>query len=452
LYLKIQQSNNDYMTSQTQTTDINATLLALFQDFEHSLNGKSQSAWHQIRRQAIQNFQKLGIPSTKHEEWKYTNLNKVFKQNYTFATESDLQKADIQSFMLKGFEANVLIIVNGKFRADLSTIISPSNQLIIKTLAEVYESDKTLIEQYFAKHLNLETEAFTALNTAFADSGLFIQVPHNQIVSHPTVIYYFNDSRKQNVAVQPRNLFIFGRSSQATIIEKYDTLGDFAGLTNVVTEAFVAENAHINHYRLQNERENAYQINTAQVQQNRDSHYNNITISLQGGLIRNNLNISLAGENIESHMLGLYMLDGKSHVDNHTIADHQQPNSMSNELYKGILAGNSTGVFNGKIFVRKDAQKTNAYQQNRNVLLSDSANVNTKPQLEIWADDVKCSHGATTGSLDETAMFYLRARGIPPKEARALLVHAFAYEILEKIDIEAVREYLNEVVLTRLNQ
>ncbi|MCU0444027.1 MAG: Fe-S cluster assembly protein SufD [Microscillaceae bacterium] len=440
------------MSSLNQTTDFTAALLAQFQDFEQGLNGKSQSAWHQIRRQAIQNFQQLGIPSTKHEEWKYTNLSKVFKQDYTFNSQSNLQKSDIEPLMLTGFEANVLVVVNGRFRADLSEIISPSNQLIIKTLAEVYESDHTLIEQYFAKHLNLKNEAFTALNTAFADSGLFIQVPHNQVVSHPVMIYYLNDSRTQSVAVQPRNLFVFGRSSQATIIEKYDTLGDFAGLTNLVGEVFVYENAHINHYRLQNERENAYQINTTQVQQNRDSHYNNITISLQGGLIRNNLNISLAGENIESHMLGLYMLDGKSHVDNHTIADHQQPNSMSNELYKGILADNSSGVFNGKIFVRKDAQKTNAYQQNRNVLLSDSASVNTKPQLEIWADDVKCSHGATTGSLDETAMFYLRARGIPPKEARALLVHAFAYEILEKIHIEALRAYLDEVVLTRLNQ
>jgi Fe-S cluster assembly protein SufD len=440
------------MTSQTQTSDFTGALLAHFQDFERSLNGKSQSAWHQIRRKAIEHFQNLGIPSPKHEEWKYTNLNKVFKPSYVFGTDSDLQKADIEALMLPNLEANVLVVVNGRYRADMSTIISSDKQLIIRTLAETYESDQDLIEQYFAKHLNLENEAFTALNTAFADSGLFIQVPHNQVVNNPIMIYYLNDSRKQNVVVQPRNLFIFGRNSQATLIEKYDTLGDFAGLSNIVTETFVAENAHINHYRLQNERENAYQINTTQVQQSRDSHYNNITISLQGGLIRNNLHISLAGENIESHMLGLYMLDGKSHVDNHTVADHQQPNSMSNELYKGILAGNSTGVFNGKIFVRKDAQKTNAYQQNRNVLLSDSANVNTKPQLEIWADDVKCSHGATTGSLDETAMFYLRARGIPPKEARALLVHAFAYEILEKIDIEAVREYLNKVVLARLNQ
>jgi Fe-S cluster assembly protein SufD len=435
-------------TTNIDKLDLIEKLRADFQAFEKQLNGKSQSTLHQIRRQAFQNFEKLGIPTTKHEEWKYTNVGRIFKQEYNFKPPSNIQATDIESIKIPNLEANVLVLLNGKWQAKYSSI--KSKNLVIKPLQEAIETEKDLLEKYFAKFTNNQDETFTALNTAFAQDGLFIYVADNQVVDLPLILYYINDAHTENVALQPRNLFIFGKSAEATLIEKYDTLGTNSSFTNLVNEVFVHQNAKVKHYRIQNESESAYHVATTQVYQERDSLYDNNTVSLNGALIRNNLNIRLDGQNIESHMIGLYMLTGKTLVDNHTIADHQQPNSMSNELYKGIIDGNASGVFNGKIFVRKDAQKTNAYQQNRNVLLSDSASVNTKPQLEIWADDVKCSHGATTGALDESAMFYLRARGIPPKEARALLVHAFAYEIIEKIEIEAIRTYLDEIVMKRL--
>jgi Fe-S cluster assembly protein SufD len=242
-----------------------------------------------------------------------------------------------------------------------------------------------------------------------------------------------------------------GDNCQVTLLEKHITLGKEANLTNQVIEISVGENAHVKHYQTQILSEQSYLINTTQVQQVRNSVYSHLHVSLQGAVIRNNLNIRLDGQNIESNMYGLYMPAGKTVVDNHSIADHLHPNSVSNELYKGILDDHSTGVFNGKIYVREGAMKTNAYQQNRNLLLKDTASVNTKPQLEIWNDDVKCSHGATTGSLDKNALFYLRARGVGEAEAKALLIYAFANEILEKIELASLRDYLQKAIQQKMN-
>lgn len=431
--------------------NLKSTLLEQFKVFENTLNGKSEKPIHKIRQQAIQSFDGLGFPTTRHEEWKYTNLGKVLKNDYTFGQNSPLQLADVEkTFFADLPKTNNIIFVNGVYQPSLSQIVSSEEVLIVKNLEEAYDTHTDLVAPYFGKLANSEDDALTALNTAFAQNGVFIHVPANKVVDEPVMLYFITDTRKGNVGVQPRSLIVMGQSAQATFVDKMDTIGDNASFTNAVTEIVVAPNARMNHYKVQNDKPNASYVGTTQVQQASDSCYTNTTVSLSGGIVRNNLNIALDGSNVESNMFGLYMITGNTHVDNHSIADHLKPHSVSNELYKGVMDGSSTGVFNGKIFVRQDAQKTNAYQQNRNILLSDNSSINTKPQLEIWADDVKCSHGATTGNLDEEALFYLRSRGIAENEARALLIHAFGNEIIDKISLEPLRVYLEQVVMERL--
>lgn len=435
----------------TNTEDIKQNWLKAFESFEKGLNGQSKSLWHQKRKEAMSFFAQLGFPTTKHEEWKYTNVAKLMKQDLKVGQNSDLTLAAIQEkVFLPNLESNVLTFVNGIWREDLSKILD--TDLTIKPLQEVSKENPDLLEKYFAQNTNDKEEAFTALNTAFAQEGFFIHVPKNTVAKYPIALYFISDTRVENIVAQPRNVFVIEQNANCTIIEKYDTLGENINFHNVVNEFDVAPNARVEHYKLQNDSENSYQVNTTQVHQAQDSNYSNTTISLQGAMIRNNLNIALDGQNCEAYMFGLYMADKKTHIDNHSAVDHQKPHSYSEELYKGILDDHSTGVFNGKIFVRQDAQKTNAYQQNRNILLSDTATINTKPQLEIWADDVKCSHGATTGNLDKEALFYLRSRGIGETEARSLLIKAFAGDILEKIKIDSLKEYVEEIVANRLEK
>jgi Fe-S cluster assembly protein SufD len=261
---------------------------------------------------------------------------------------------------------------------------------------------------------------------------------------------FFSDTQTSNSFSQPRNLIIAEENSQVSVIENFVTLGEQESLINIVTEIVVEKRAIVNHYKIQGETTSNFHVGTTQVLQKENSNFANTTITMGGGIIRNNLNIEMDGEHIESYMNGLFMLNGKSHVDNHTVVDHQKPNGYSNELYKGILDDNSTGVFNGKIYVREDAQKTNAFQTNNNIILSDKATVDTKPQLEIWADDVKCSHGATVGALDEEPLFYLRSRGIPKDKARGLLMFAFATDLLDRIKIEPLRKHVEELIAERL--
>lgn len=417
-----------------------------FKTWEESLNGERQSNWHKLRQQALTAFESLDFPHTKHEEWKYTNIQKLLKTPFAFGENHQITAAQVDSVLLPETKANRLVFVNGYYQAQFSEIVSPATQLVVLPLSEAKVQHAAAFEAYFGKIAKTTEEAFTALNTAFAERGIFVQIPDNQVLENPVYLYFITDTQQASVFVQPRNLFIIGKNAQATFIDKIDTIGENVGFSNGLSEIFLGENAHVQHYKVQQEQAQANHVCTTQVHQPNNSHYYNVTVSLSGGIIRNNLNIELDGQNIESNMFGLYMLKGNTHVDNHSIADHKKPNSVSNELYKGILDEKSTGVFNGKIFVRQDAQKTNAYQQNRNVLLTDTASMNTKPQLEIWADDVKCSHGATTGVLDENALFYMQARGIPMQKARALLIQAFANEIIEKIKLEDLQAYLMELI------
>ena len=426
-------------------------ILQQFTAFEASLNGQAKGIMHDARKKAITMLEKVGFPTTKHEEWKYTNLKNLLSKNYVVA-ENYTPKANFSQALLQleNVNENVLVFVNGCFIKELSWLSVDDNKIIIENLSEAARKYPATIEKYFGKYANDEQNSMVAYNTAFAKQGVFIHVKANTVLDVPIFIHYITDCSENNVLSQPRNLIIVEPNSKVTIIEKHKSFGENSGFVNMVTELVAKQNSEIDHYRLQNDMPTISHISTTQVFQEKDSRYTNSTITLNGELIRNNLNVVIHGENCETTMNGLFAPTGKTHIDNHTLADHQKPHSVSHELYKGLLDGNATGVFNGKIFVRQDAQKTNAFQSNKNILLSPHASINTKPQLEIWADDVKCSHGCTTGSLDEEPMFYLRSRGIPEAEARALLMFAFAEDVLSRIKVPALRLHIEKVIAERL--
>ncbi len=425
-------------------------LIADFYSNEARINGKSKTAFHQVRKAALQNFEKLGFPTIKNEEWKYSNVKNLIQQQFDFGAKTDFGQNEINQLEIPDLKGNILYFINGVYNAELSNIVSTEGKFLITNFAEAINRNQALIEKHFANYASYDTEAFTALNTAFASDGVVIEVPANEVVEEPIIIRYITDARQQNAGAQPRNLIIMGKNSEAKVAESFRTVGEQTSFTNIVTEIVLDENANLQYYKIQDDSNQSYHIGTTQVSQKNNSHFYAVTVTLNGGFVRNNLNIVLAGEYCESFMYGLYFPNGKQHVDNHTLADHAMPNSYSNELYKGILKDKSTGVFNGKIFVREDAQKTNAYQSCRNVVLSDEASMNTKPQLEIYADDVKCSHGTTTGKLNEEALFYMRSRGIPKAEAMTLLMYAFCEDVISQIKIEAISHYLSARIAQKL--
>ena len=289
-----------------------------------------------------------------------------------------------------------------------------------------------------------------ALNTAFLQEGIFLHVKKGKVVEHPVYLYHIIDARSGNILSQPRTLIYIGEAAQVDFAETYATLGLSESFTNEVTEIVVEKEAVVEYYKIQNDVSSSNQVNTTHFRQIGKSHVHTVNISLNGGIIRNNLNIALEAAHCETNLHGLYFLKGQTHVDNHTVVDNVKPNCLSNELYKGVIDDSATAVFNGKIYVQPYAQKTNAFQSNKNILLSDTATVNTKPQLEIFADDVKCSHGCTVGQLDEEGLFYLRSRGIGEQKAKSLLVHAFAVDILEHIKLEPIKEHVDKLISERL--
>lgn len=436
----------------SKNIDLKQQLVADFQATESRLNGEAKTEVHQKRREAMQRFEALGFPTIKHEEWKYSNVNNLVKQAFDFNLKSDFGTNDVETLEIPNLQGNVLYFVNGMYNAELSSIVSPESQLQILNFGRAVKEKPELLATYFAHYANYQDEAFTALNTAFAHDGVVVHVPAGKVVEEPIILRFITDARTANAASQPRNLIVVGKNAEVKMAEAFRTIGDNGSFTNVVTEIVVEENANVQYYKVQNETEKAYHIGTTQVIQKDKSHFYAVTVTVNGGFVRNNLNIVLDGQHCESFMYGLYFPNGKQHVDNHTLVDHAKPNSYSNELYKGILKDKSTGVFNGKIFVREYASKTNAYQSCRNVVLSDEASMNTKPQLEIYNDDVKCSHGTTTGKLNDEAIFYMRSRGIPKAEAVTLLMYAFCEDVISQIKIESIREYLSGLIVEKLAQ
>ena len=427
-------------------------LLAAFRDNEERMNGERKAPVHQLRRAALKQFEQLGFPTIRNEEWKYSSVNGLLKQAFDLDETTTLTIDDLAPLEIPNLEGNLLYFINGRYHAELSRIVSPPEQLHITNFADALKTEPELIGSHFARYANYQDNAFTALNTALATDGIVIRVPNNTTVEQPVILRFITDTRTKNIASQLRNLIVVGKNAELMLAESYRTLGEGTSFVNVVTEIVLGRDARMQYYKVQNETEKAYHIGTTQVHQTDNSHFYSATVTLNGNFVRNNLNIRLDGQHAEAFMYGLYMPNGRQHVDNHTLVDHAMPNSYSNELYKGILDDNSTGVFNGKIFVRPDAQKTNAYQSCKNVVLSTGASMNTKPQLEIFADDVKCSHGTTTGKLNDEALFYMRSRGIPKDEARTLLLYAFSQDVLSQIKIQPIREYLERVVTEKLGK
>jgi Fe-S cluster assembly protein SufD len=406
----------------------------------------SSMAFPVLQSNAVEQLQQQGLPTVKHEEWKYTRVASVLRDDMQIQGEASLTEAELTDIRLPG-DAIEIFVVNGRFHK-----ASATDQVYISSLgAEANGTYAGLIAQHLGHSAQYHPDGIHAMNTAFADHGLFIHVPKGKQVDKSVYIYYVNDNRTHSILALPRTLVYVSAGASVQIAEQHVSLGKNDTLTNQVTEVVAEQDAIVHFYKIQNEGAHASQVCTTQFTQIGKALTNATTISLSGNIVRNNLNMVMEAEYGEAHMFGLYLLDGHTHVDNHTIVDNVKPNCFSNELYKGIMDGSSTGVFNGKIFVRQDAQKTNAYQSNKNVLLTETASVNTKPQLEIFADDVKCSHGCTIGKLDEEAMFYLRARGIGEKNAKSLLLHAFAIDILENIKTEALRTYVDQLISERLD-
>ncbi len=405
------------------------------------------------REKAIANFERLGLPTSKSEEYRFTPLTKNLEKH--FAWENKITPASIQSigeFLIADLDANILVFINGSYSKKFSKIISPEAQVKVKTLSEAFQSDKEIINQYFDKLVNSESDPFAAMNAAFWQDGLFIHVPENTKVEKPLLILHINDTTTAPVIAHTRLLVVVDKSSELTVIEKFDSIGNQPSFHTFSEEFIIKENAQLEYCKIQNDHGNSYQVANTLIHQANTSKVNTFTLTLDGQLVRNNFGITIDGENCESHFYGLCLLKGNTVADNHTVVDHKKPNSFSNEIYKGIMDDHAKGVFNGKIFVRPDAQKTNAFQSNRNILISEEATINTKPQLEIWADDVKCSHGCTTGQLDEEAVFYLQSRGISHSTAKAMLLYAFAAEVLEPIKNVTLKEYLDQLISERLHK
>lgn len=418
-------------------------LISEFESSKNSLFGNTIS-----REQAMESFYKQGIPTRKHEEYKYLNIDLMLKGEFTFAKKKTLISEQIERLKIVA-DAYIVIIENGIFVEELSKLNDLPLGLTICGLSQAADLYSTVFEKHYAKTADVNSDAFIALNTAMARDGVFIHIQKNTIIQKPIHIIHISGAQ-ENLIINPRNLIVVEQNAQAKIIESYETVDSTAKtFSNALTEIVVDENSIVDHYKIQDENQFGYLLNTTLVIQKKQSVFSTHTFTLSGSLVRNNLNIILDDEGIESNLNGLYLTNEKQVVDNHTLVDHRKPKCNSNELYKGIIEGKSTATFNGKIFVRRDAQKTNAFQSNKNILLSDDGTINTKPQLEIYADDVKCSHGTSTGKLDEDKIFYLRARGLGEASAKKLLMYAFASEVVDTIKIDALRQYIENKISKR---
>lgn len=384
---------------------------------------------------ALNYLEEFGIPTNKNEDYKYFNTDALFKKEFKNIEQKFENVTDIQEYKLD--DTITLVVLNGNYSEALSDKIILQG-LHINSFSNLDESAKNLISSI----ANVQQDAFIALNTAFSGNGFHLKIEKNTVLQIPIHILYISSAASEAL-VNSRNLIELETGAEATIIE-HQVIAGGKIFTNYLSEKFIAPQAKLIAYTLQDEGENGFSVNTNQVKMERDAHYDHATFTLSGQAVRNNHNVALAGQNGEAHLNGLFISGGTQLVDNHTLMDHQVPHCESNELYKGIINDKSTGVFNGKIFVRKDAQKTNAYQSSKNILLSDDATINTKPQLEIYADDVKCSHGTSTGKIDENAMFYLNARGIGSESAKRMLLGAFAQEVINMVEVDSLKERINQ--------
>jgi Fe-S cluster assembly protein SufD len=408
----------------------------------------------QLRHSAIDRFSALGFPTTKNEDWHFTSVAPIAEREFQIAPPAArrVELSDLTPFSFGHPEWPTLVFVDGRFNADLSRAAKLPRGLVVMDLKRAWREASVLLEQHFTKVAAFDRDAFTALNTAFMTDGAVVHLAADAVIDTPIHLLFVSTGITDSLVTYPRNLIVAERNSKATVLESYVPLGDAAYFTNAVSEVVLRSGATLNHIKLQRESEKAFHVGNVQVTQERDSHLLSFSFATGAALSRTNVHTALAGEGCGATLDGLYMVDGEQHVDHQTLVEHIEPNTFSREVYKGILDGSSHGVFNGRVYVFAEAQKTDGKQQNNNLLLSETAHVDTKPQLEIFADDVRCTHGATVGRLDEVALFYMKSRGISSDHARELLTYAFAADVLEKIDVPAIREELEEQTLRRFTR
>jgi Fe-S cluster assembly protein SufD len=427
--------------------------LRSFEAFSRNGGGAAPQWTRSLRLSAIARFEELGFPTTKNEDWHFTSVAPIAERDFaplTSATGS-VTPAQLAPFTFGAIGWHTLVFVNGRFDASLSSVGGLPDGVSVLPLARAYDELPLLLEQHLGRIASMDAHSFTALNTAFIEDGAVVHVRRDVEVAQPIHLLFVSDQQAVNGAAQPRNLVVLDRFAKATVIESYVTVARGAGayFTNAVTEATVGEGATLTHLKLQRESAQAFHVGTLDVRQARDSHLVSFSFAVGASLSRTNVYTELRGEGCGATLNGLYLGDAEQHIDHQTRIEHVAPNCYSRELYKGILGGSSHGVFNGKVYVHPAAQKTDGKQTNNTLLLSEKAQIDTKPQLEIFADDVKCTHGATVGRLDETSLFYMKSRGVNARTARELLTYAFAADVLETIECTEVREGLEAAVMRR---
>lgn len=428
--------------------DLKEKIVSSYVAFEDGVNINSDI--HEIRTEAFQNFEKLGFPSKKLEAWKYTSLNTILKEDYSIFQnkEKTINLADVKQYFIHDIDTYKVVFIDGKYSSFLSETTHDSIDVCLMSSALTKAKYKPVIENYFNKVAKQDN--LTSLNTAFSKEGAYIHIPKNTEVEKPIQIINFTTGTETATMLQPRNLIVVGQNAHVQIIERHQSLTENAVLTNVVTEVYADRHSTVDFYKIQNDHVSASLVDNTFIEQQSSSIVSVHTFSFGGNITRNNLNFYQKGEHIDSILKGITIIEGKQHVDHHTLVHHIEPNCESHQDYKGIFSDRSVGVFNGKIMVDKIAQKTNAFQKNNNILIDNKAKVNSKPQLEIFADDVKCSHGCTIGQLDKEALFYLKTRGIPEKEAKALLTYAFANNILESVKTPNLKKRINSLIANKL--
>jgi Fe-S cluster assembly protein SufD len=424
---------------------------AEFRDFVGSVEaGRAGAQLQRLRREAFSRFEHLGLPSPRQEDWKYTNVAGLKKHRFALGPGDEGVSTEVlQGFTFSGLECQRLVFVNGRFRRELS-LAADAPGLEVSSLADVLRSEPGLLAEHLGAIADSRSRPFVALNTAFLADGVFVRLRRGRKAELPVHLLFIAAGGAAPTASHPRSLVIVEEGAELVLLEDYVSLGAATHFTNAVTEIAVGQNAHLDHYRVLREDEGGFHISAVALRQARSSRFASHAFSLGGGLVRNDIDAALDGEGVDCVLNGLTVASKSQHIDNHTRIDHLRPHGSSRELYKAVLDGRAEGVFNGKIFVAPEAQKTDAKQTNQALLLSTSASMESKPELEIYADDVKCTHGATVGQLDAEALFYLRTRGLDAERARSLLTYAFASDIVDQVQLEAVRHAIERLLYDKL--
>jgi Fe-S cluster assembly protein SufD len=427
-------------------TEVIQTYLERFAEFERRAAGREIPWLSELRREAFARFCERGFPTTHDEEWRFTNTSAISKTSFRLQNvRSRLTARQIEPWRVKDARYQ-LVFLDGCYAPELSILNKADGTVTVADLAKELSANSKVIEKYFGRHLDVSRDSFSALNTAFAESGAYVHVPRNSIVEEPIFLLFISSSDTSPIMSHPRNLIVVDDESQATIVEEYVSLGNGTFFCNSVTELLAGDNAVISHYRIEREQADTANVSTLSIYQGRSANVASHSVLRGGSLVRNNVHTVLSGEGGECLINGLFFGRGNQQIDNYMLVEHASPHCTSRQFYNGILDERAHGVFHGRIIVHKEAQKTDAKQTNRNLLLSDDAQIDTKPQLEIHADDVKCTHGATIGQIDDEALFYLRSRGIDETSARNALLLAFAGECLARMQQGPARKHVEALV------